>query len=205
MINQTKRQRFLLTVAGLALGGVLGLAPPAQAQSTASRITRPSVLQGGDKTIKPAQPPALPGSKPAEDTVIPSDHAPADMAPNEALFDAINRGDLAAAKDALNRGADLESHNVLGQTPLELSVDIGRNDISFLLLSMRGSSPSHGGPPPPSPAAVAQAPVRPPPAARVARPAREVAAVAPQAPQLFAGNGGTPVPQAGFLGFGQSK
>ena len=59
------------------------------------------------------------------------------MEPNEALFDAINRGDIGAARDAISRGADLQGHNILGMTPLELSVDLGRNDISFLLLSMR--------------------------------------------------------------------
>ena len=30
-----------------------------------------------------------------------------DLQPTDALFDAINRGDIAAARDALNRGADL--------------------------------------------------------------------------------------------------
>ena len=60
------------------------------------------------------------------------------MEPTEALFDAINRGDIGTARDAISRGADLHGHNVLGMTPLELSVDLGRNDISFMLLSMRG-------------------------------------------------------------------
>jgi hypothetical protein len=32
--------------------------------------------------------------------------------------------------------------NVLGMTPLEASVDLGRNDITFLLLSLRGASAS---------------------------------------------------------------
>ena len=59
------------------------------------------------------------------------------MSPNDALFDAINRGDIAAARDALSRGAELDAHNLLGMTPMELSVDLGRNDISFLLLSYR--------------------------------------------------------------------
>jgi hypothetical protein len=59
------------------------------------------------------------------------------MEPTDALFDAINRGDIGTARDAISRGADLHGHNVLGMTPLELSVDLGRNDISFMLLSMR--------------------------------------------------------------------
>ena len=69
----------------------------------------------------------------------PSNRAPTDMEPTEALFDAINRGDIATARDAISRGADLHGHNILGMTPLELSVDLGRNDISFMLLSMRAA------------------------------------------------------------------
>jgi hypothetical protein len=90
---------------------------------------------------KPAEPPpSIPGAMPdSEAVVIPSDKVAAEMSPNDALFDAINRGDLAAAKDALNRGAQLDSHNVLGQTPTDAAIDLSRNDITFLLLSMRGS------------------------------------------------------------------
>ncbi len=122
------------------------------------------------------------------------------LGPNEALFDAINRGDLRDARDAITRGADLNSRNVLGLTPLELSVDLGRNDISFMLLSMRGaagSAPSPrgretgiGGEPP-----------------RIAAPARSrqptvpVQAAPPSLPRLWAGDGGTPQPDIGFLGF----
>src|ERR1700757_1385559 len=69
---------------------------------------------------------------------------PSDMEPTDALFDAINRGDIGAARDAISRGADLRGHNVLGMTPMELSVDLGRNDISFLLLSMRGEDSGRG-------------------------------------------------------------
>jgi hypothetical protein len=115
------------------------------------------------------------------------------------LFDAINRGDIASAKDAISRGADLSAANVLGLTPLDLSVDLGRNDISFLLLSLRSADAP--------PRAVTSA--APPPDTRAAKPrplttSREVgkAPSAPRTPQLFAGDGGAAVPQAGFLGFG---
>ena len=96
------------------------------------------------KDDKPAEPPpSIPGAQPdADAVVIPSNKVAAEMSPNDALFDAINRGDLAAAKDALNRGAQLEAHNVLGQTPTDAAIDLSRNDITFLLLSMRGSTPS---------------------------------------------------------------
>ncbi len=121
------------------------------------------------------------------------------MAPNEALFDSINRGDITAAREALGRGADLNAHNVLGMTPLDLSIDLGRNDISFLLLSMRGEI--RRGSPPGDAAAILSgsrtggrktAPVK-----VATAPAGE----ANRAPRLFANDGGVPVPSAGFLGF----
>jgi ankyrin repeat protein len=63
------------------------------------------------------------------------------MNPTTALFDAINRGSLNAAKEALNRGADMNARNVLDQTPLDMAIDLNRNDITFLLLSLRTYNP----------------------------------------------------------------
>jgi hypothetical protein len=158
----------------------------------------------------PALPSAIPGAK-ARGPVAPATKNANDMDPNEALFDAINRGDIGAARDALNRGAELNATNVLGMTPMELSVDLGRNDISFLLLSMRGEgggSERQGKPIPlPSQANSRPAPVasktpaktRPAPAPRQTA----VAERPPAAPKLYAGDGGTPQPSAGFLGFGR--
>jgi hypothetical protein len=96
---------------------------------------------GGKKAEKPAEPPAaIPGAVPDPDAaVIPADKVAAEMSPNDALFDAITRGDLPAAKDAVNRGAQLDAKNVLGQTPTDAAIDLSRNDITFLLLSLRGS------------------------------------------------------------------
>ena len=71
------------------------------------------------------------------------------MSPNDMLFDAINRGDAGDAREALARGADLGAHNVLGMTPVDLSVDLSRNDITFLLLSLRGASRADAPRPPP--------------------------------------------------------
>ena len=148
-----------------------------------------------------APPPALPGAtssaKPA-----PAERAPTDMEPTEALFDAINRGDIGAARDAISRGADLSGRNVLGMSPMELSVDLGRNDISFLLLSMRAGDRRA------RPTEVAQAK---PPAKQAASKATRVSAPAhtapapQQTPRLFANDGGTPVPSAGFLGFDSAR
>jgi hypothetical protein len=91
---------------------------------------------------------------------------------------------------------------------VELSVDLGRNDITFLLLSMRGASAS-------TPLAAGDAGKPAAPARTASRsesrhPAPRPAAVAasaprpapPPAPRQYADTPGTPVPQAGFLGFG---
>jgi hypothetical protein len=210
--------------AGLLAGAGL-LAQPAHAQDFGPHT------QGFHPVVKPtpgaakqAPPPALPGAQTSADTTVPSDRPAGDLPPTEALFDAINRGDIGAARDAISRGADLGGHNVLDMTPLELSVDLDRNDITFLLLSMRGvagTAPAakveaatarpgearaatlqvhavaHAKPAAARPRAVAQtrpAPVKPPvEAARPATAARQYAGPA---------GGGTPNPQAGFLGFG---
>jgi hypothetical protein len=161
---------------------------------------------GADKPDR--APDSLPGAK-ARAPVVPASKSAMDMAPNDALFDAINRGDMATVKDALGRGADLQAHNILGMTPLELSVDLGRNDISFLLLSMRGED---GGGPPPSaqPGAansLAQKANRGAPSPRQVANRHGVPNAVPVAqkttatPKLFANDGGTPQPNAGFLGF----
>ncbi len=168
---------------------------------------------------KEAPPPAVPGARAEPTAVAPADRNAADLPPTEALFDAINRGDLPTARDAINRGADLNGTNVLGLTPLELAVDLGRNEISFVLLTLRGGNgytTSHApAAPVPQTRAERQATAR---AARVAArggktddftgPAgggavavRSAASQTPQAARLFAGQGGTPIPQAGFLGF----
>ena len=163
--------------------------------------------QQPDKPVVEA-PDAVPGAR-ARGPVAPATKVAADMRPNEALFDAINRGDIAAARDSLNRGADLDAVNILGMTPMELSVDLGRNDISFLLLSMRGEDSGRGSsasgrsnagsPPPPIKTAGATNPPAPARTAAVPAPAKPVAT-----PKLFANDGGTPLPSAGFLGFGRS-
>jgi hypothetical protein len=176
---------------------VLSAAPSAQAQMFNS-------IGGGKAPAaapKVAPPPALPGAQ-ANTGAAPATKTPTDMEPNDALFDAINRGDLATARDAINRGADLGATNVLGMTPLELSVDLGRNDISFMLISMRGSDGSGQDPRATKASAsakqVRQTQAKAPKPAKVAKAAEPAV---PQMPRLFAGDGGTPNPNAGFLGF----
>jgi hypothetical protein len=194
------------------------LAPPAAAQGygagrdASGNMTAPVVPGAENKKSRLPAPAALPGAQSNGDAA-PMDRPPSDLKPNDALFDAINRGDIGSARDALSRGADLRATNVLGLTPTELSVDLGRNDITFLLLSMRGSS--RGGRAPvadagkPAPPRTAKAePPRPP-----ARPApQRTPAVAaaparatPASVQQYADMPAAPVPQAGFLGFGGAQ
>ena len=170
---------------------------------------------------KEAPPPALPGSRAESMEAAPASKASIDMPPTEALFDAINRGDLAVAKDAISRGADTSGHNVLGLTPLDLAIDLGRNEITFILLSLRSpetpATPDHASA---TKLAAAKPPIR-----TAHREQHQHAAerspasqqvlvrqagytttrkAAAEAPRRFAGDGGTPNPGAGFLGFGST-
>ncbi len=193
----------------LALPALVLLPGHASAQismpSTGSPV-RPAVTGGhGPKdAATPTPPPALPGAQSSAETVIPAEKGTLDLPPTESLFDAIHRGDMVAARDALNRGADLDGHNVLGQTPLDLSIDLNRNDITFLLLSMRGPD-EHARQPTTAVAKAGPAPVLHPHRERSVASRRDIVRAstpAGQAPQLFAGDGGAPKPAVGFLGFG---
>ncbi len=191
-----------LPIAAFAAACMLGMPSASHAQL----IAGPG-LGAKPQAQKPATPPppALPGAQSDNDRVAPAEKQATDMQPTDALFDSINRGDIASARDSVARGADLNGHNLLGMTPMELSVDLGRNNITFLLLSLRAPdsvSPAKTAGILPSPAkpSSAKRPVQ-----RAERPApapvRQVAAPAPRAPKMFAGDGGTPIPAAGFLGF----
>lgn len=157
-------------------------------------------------------PPALPGLAARQaPQPIPGDPN-ANLSPTAALFDAINRGDLPAARDAVSRGASLEERNVLGLTAIDAAVDQGRNEIMFFLLSARGANRPQQTPDaslsPAQRAARDRAA-----AAEAERSARAAAAAlgggrgAPRGPapvtkpRLFANDGGAPRPEMGFLGF----
>jgi hypothetical protein len=196
------------TVAAMLFGS-LAFAAPAWAQYSGGPNGNPlGIAKGPTQPPAPvlAPAPAIPGSHAAPSAPeAPATGArlPLDMAPNEALFDAINRGDVAAARDAIGRGADLNATNLLGLTPLELSIDLGRNEISFMLLSLRNSPGERA-----HQAAAAQqaaAVEEPPEHGRSRLTPRRLAnaPVSAPAPALAAlpESGGTPVPAAGFLGF----
>jgi len=128
---------------GTCLAQSYGGTGPSQGLGNAGGLGSPSGVPGHhsggededkDKPKdKPEAPPAaIPGAEPdADASIIPADRLAAEMSPNDALFDSITRGDLTAAKDALNRGAQLDSHNVLGQTPTDAAIDLNRNDITL--------------------------------------------------------------------------
>lgn len=206
-------KRLTITLLVLLFPAML-VATPVLAQSGLRTPQRdPNVPIGPQRQNAPV---ALPGlsSRPAVQP-IPAEPGQ-NLAPNAALFDAINRGDAAAAREAVTRGADLEARNPLGLTPIDAAVDQGRNDIAFFLLSARGTvgpqmraptganlaTPAFGAdmasPPPtrgraPAAAAALTVPPRNAPAGTVLRPIMQ--------PRLWAGDGGAPQPQAGFLGF----
>jgi hypothetical protein len=190
---------------------LLAVPPLAQAQSMlnfgGTRQPGAAAAAPGAAAAKIPPPPALPGAA-STGSPAPANHAPVDMQPTDALFDAINRGDIATARDAISRGADLQGQNILGMTPLELSIDLGRNDISFLLLSMRAADDGRSRQAPPTrttakTATTKQAKQVPPPHSptRVAAPAPTAA----QTARLYSGDGGAPNPNAGFLGFDSSR
>jgi hypothetical protein len=106
----------------------------------------------------------------------------------------------------------LSGHNILGMTPTELSVDLGRNDITFLLLSMRGADDGRGRQPPPAvtaakpgPAKTTKQAARSPATKAKAAPATQTPAAQQETARLFGGDGGAPIPNAGFLGFDTSR
>src|ERR1700729_1952586 len=200
--------KWLILPATAAITLVTATVPTVHAQMMPGQPGGPPIPQigPGPKAAAPKDvpPPAVPGAASNSANVAPATITPAEMEPNDELFDAINRGDIAAARDAISRGADLSGRNVLGMTPMELSVDLGRNDISFLLLSMRGDN---GRRPPASATAATEKPQPAKPGkTRQASPAVAKAATpsqpaTPQNPRLFSGDGGAPNPNAGFLGF----
>ncbi len=191
-----------------------GGAPQATGMDAAVQRNLRGARQG--QTPTPSLPPVLPGTKGASEPVAPM-ASTAEMSPTDALFDAINRGDIVSARDAINRGANLDGHNLLGLTPLELSVDLGRNDLSFMLLSMRTDDAATrrnaqrsgdllSAPEPRISRVSTRSAVR----ARIAAEPVRAPARAPEervvaTPRLYSGDGGAPIPAAGFLGFNEGR
>lgn len=191
---------FATLLAGSALSATAAMAQLGGPKMPLSNSASQQGAKGGAPERAPA---ALPG---ATRSATPGPKVgTAGMKPNDALFEAVNRGDIGSVREALGRGADVDARNVLGLTPVELSVDLGRNDITFLLLSMRGSGSAGRSAPPAAQATRAvSAPVRVVAAPVAATPAAQ-ARPAPTATLTPGRDPGVPVPQAGFLGFGASR
>ncbi len=179
----------------------MGLASqPASAQSSPSGNMQSPSLQ--PKTDAPVPlPPAVPGAGDQNLAAVPGVAKQQTGDPTTQLFNAINSNDYNSAQDAISRGADLNGQNALGETPIDLSVSLNRNSITFMLLAARnasGDDPDATGPGPGSATPVAKYSSK-------SAPAQSSAAVPIKLienPNAAPGNNpGTPNPSAGFLGF----
>jgi hypothetical protein len=144
----------------------------------------------------PAHAQQAPGSEPPARAA----GANANVPPTEQLFDGISMGSMETVRDAIGRGANLNARNVLGQRPVDLAIDIGRSDMAFLLLSMMRAGQPQVVAPPPSAAPRPQAP-----AARGTVPAARATPARLPTARLWANDGGTPIPELGFMGFDASR
>jgi hypothetical protein len=187
---------FATTAIVLAL-----IASPAFAQSMPGTGQNGPSIQPKPRTPDVA-PPALPGAGDAPGLATAPQVAHAISGdPTTALFDAINKNDYNAARDALSRGADVTAENPLGETPLELSIDLNHNSITFMILAARNEGGPDSGP-----MATGQAVVSPAPGAVPAPHKAHAVPAKLESPPLHSqpvyGSGtGTPNPSAGFNGF----
>jgi hypothetical protein len=212
-------------IAGLAALALLA-AEPALAQNMLGRSG--AVRPENNREAPRAPIPGLPGLMGRQNIApIPAEVPPASMNPNDALFDGINRGDMATVRDAVARGADVGARNALGLTALESAVDQARSEIMFYLLSVRGAATNAGAPDQAAPPRGRRPPTTREERAAALREERSgnareersgsareerdagnrrgaapaEASPARQLPVLWAGNGGAPQPELGFLGF----
>ena len=191
--------RFCALPVALALALALGALAPASVSAQMPPERSPAA--------QPQAQPA-PGAPAAQ-----RPRQPRSGTPTEQLFEAINAGDLEDVRAAVAAGADVGARNVLGLTPVDLAIDLGRNDIALYLLALGRVRPLTPLPEEraarrPSRAAEEQLRLR---QLRAEQEAIEAAlrsrapavsgqgivAVAP----LWRGDGGAPNPEIGFLGF----
>jgi hypothetical protein len=191
----------------LALGLALTIAAvPAMAQMSGGGMGGGMGGAGGGPAVQPQSrtpdiaPPALPGAGGLAPVATgPSLQKPAQGDPTAALFTAITKGDDGAAQTAVGRGADLNAQNQFGETPLDLAIAMNRTGITFLLLQTRNELAAQtGGPEPMGAPWTLNTPSQ---ATRKSTvPVSATPKVTPRAP--LSTDGGTPNPEAGFLGFG---
>ncbi len=112
-----------------------GLSPPAPTQRPQVQDTAPAALPGVGNIGGIATAPKLAKTNSGD--------------PTTDLFTAINANNYADAQDAISRGADLNAQDPLGESPLDLSIALNHNNITFMILSARneaGASPTTNGP-----------------------------------------------------------
>jgi hypothetical protein len=177
--------------------------------------TLPALAQMPPQRMPTGQPQAQPQpqARPQPGRTPAAQRQPRTGTPTEQLFDAINVGEIDDVRAAVAAGADVSARNVLGLTPVDLAIDLGRNDIALYLLSLGRVRPL--APLPEEQAArrqsraseqqlrlqqqrAEQAAVEA--ALRSRAPAVSGQGIVSVAP-LWRGDGGTPNPAIGFLGF----
>lgn len=183
----------------MVIGCGLALQPAfAQSDEPGSSNMRSPALQ--PQSLPPENlPPALPGFGSQAPSPVPGVSKPQTGDPTAQLFSAINSNDYNSAQDAISRGADLNAQNALGETPIDLSVALNRNSITFMLLSARNvagdDDSTSGGQMSGTPTAPA-----------TNTPAVPIKLIeSPNQPTVPGNNPGVPNPSAGFLGFGSTK
>jgi hypothetical protein len=192
-----------LTIAAAVLVFGLGLSSQRafaqNAPSPAGNMQAPALQPKADDNQ--ALPPALPGAGDQNLAAVPSVAKPQTGDPTAQLFDAINSNDYNSAQDAISRGADLNGENALGETPIDLSVSLNRNSITFMLLAARndsGDDPDASGPVPATPAGGYSS------GASATATSAAVPVKLIETPRVAPANDpGTPNASAGFLGFGK--
>lgn len=170
-------------------------------------------MSGPAPTARPVvhdvAPPALPGAGNIEGIATAPKLKKANTGdPTTDLFTAINKGNYGDAQDAISRGANLDAQNALGETPLDLSIALNKNPITFMLLSARNEGDS-GQPVQAAGANLAGPVTRAKPHAVTAKAIAAKAMVSNAAPAHAktattpTGAGGEPNVSVGFLGFSQ--
>jgi hypothetical protein len=191
----------IIPIAVCGFAAALLLAPAAFAQSMVPNGQNGPSVQPKAPTPDFA-PPAIPGAGPAPGIATAPKVAKVDQGdPTTELFTAINANNYNAAQDAISRGADLTAQNALGETPLDLSIELNQNSITFMILGARNEGSAA---PPPPVEASAKTTAHAMPAAMESPPETYRAPDVPRTstPAAIADNPGTPNPSAGFLGFG---
>ncbi len=193
-------RNFYRFIALSLVGGVAVASPAAFAQTSPSGDMQAPRLQPKDDVGAPL-PPAVPG---AGDQGLQTSQSVAKQQsgdPTAELFTAINGNDYNSAQDAISRGADLNAQNALGETPIDLSVALNRNSITFMLLSARNEDGDDSGATSPAPATVAQTPLTAPAPKYYSTHTTATQSYRPSS-AIPVNDPGTPNPSAGFLGFG---